>query len=86
MKKKIFVLLASLLASPTGQVLACATCMGAKDSKSTAHMAIAIWVMIAAVMSVLGGVSAFGVHLWRHATIPLEPHEQLIDEDLDKYD
>jgi hypothetical protein len=32
------------------------------------------------------GVSAFGIHLWRHANIPLEPHEQLIDEDLAKYD
>jgi hypothetical protein len=31
-------------------------------------------------------VSAFGIHLWRHANIPLEPHEQLINEDLDKYD
>ncbi len=86
MKKILFFLLATVLASPAGQALACATCMGAKDSKATAHMAIAIWVMIAAVMSVLGGVSAFGVHLWRHANIPLEPHEQLIDEDLEKYD
>ena len=86
MKAKLIFLLALLLASPTAQVLACATCMAAKDSKTTAHMAIAIWVMIGAVMSVLGGVSAFGVHLWRHASIPLEPHEQLIDEDLEKYD
>ncbi len=86
MKGKLFVLLALLLASPTGQALACATCMGAKDSQTNAHMAIAIWVMIAAVMSVLGGVSAFGVHLWRHANVPLEPHEELIDEDLEKYD
>lgn len=86
MKTKLIVLLAMILASPAGQALACATCMGAKDSKATAHMAIAIWIMIAAVMSVLGGVSAFGVHLWRHASIPPEPHEQLIDEDLEKYD
>jgi hypothetical protein len=86
MKARLFVLLALLLASPTGQALACATCMGGKDSQTTAHMAIAIWVMIGAVMSVLGGVSAFGVHLWRHASAPLEPHEQLIDEDLERYD
>ncbi len=86
MKKKLLVLLATVLASSAGEALACATCMGAKDSQSTAHMAIAIWVMIAAVMSVLGGVSAFGVHLWRHASIPLEPHEQLINEDFEKYD
>ena len=86
MKAKLLLFLALLLVSPTGQALACATCMAAKDSKTTAHMAIAIWVMIGAVMSVLGGVSAFGVHLWRHASTPLEPHEQLIDEDLGKYD
>ena len=86
MKTKLFVLLVFILASPTGQALACSTCMAGKDSKTTAHMAIAIWVMIGAVMSVLGGVSAFGVHLWRHASAPLEPHEQLIDEDLDKYE
>ena len=86
MKAKLFVLLAIILASPTGQALACATCMAGKDSKTAAHMAIAIWVMIGAVMSVLGGVSAFGIHLWRHASMPLEPHEQLIDEDLERYD
>ena len=86
MKKKLLFLLALVLASPHGQALACATCMAGKDSQTNAHMAIAIWVMIGAVMSVLGGVSAFGVHLWRHANAPLEPHEQLIDEDLEKYD
>lgn len=86
MKAKFILLLTVLLASPTVQALACATCMGAKDSQTTAHMAVAIWVMIGAVMGVLGGVSAFGIHLWRHASIPLEPHEQLIDEDLEKYD
>jgi hypothetical protein len=86
MKTKLLLWFTLLLVSPTVQALACATCMGAKDSKSTAHMAVAIWVMIGAVMSVLGGVSAFGIHLWRHATVPLEPHERLIDEDLEKYD
>ncbi len=86
MKTKFTLLLTLLLAAPTMEALACATCMGAKDSAATAHMAIAIWVMIGAVMGVLGGVSAFGIHLWRHASSPLEPHEQLIDEDLEKYD
>jgi hypothetical protein len=86
MMARLIVLIALLLASPLGEALACSTCMGAKDSKTTAHMAIAIWVMVGAVMSVLGGVSAFGIHLWRHASVPLEPHEQLIDEDLEKYD
>jgi hypothetical protein len=86
MKAKLLTLLAILLAAPDAPLFACSTCMGAKDSASTAHMAVAIWVMIGAVMSVLGGVSAFGIHLWRHANIPLEPHEQLIDEDLEKYD
>ena len=86
MKTRLTLLLTLLLVSPTVQALACATCMGAKDSQSNANMAIAIWVMLGAIMSVLAGVSAFGIHLWRHASIPLEPHEQLIDEDLEKYD
>jgi hypothetical protein len=86
MKGRILFWVTLLLASPSARVLACATCMGDKGSASTAHMAVAIWVMIGAVMSVLGGVSAFGIHLWRHANVPLEPHEQLIDEDLEKYD
>ena len=86
MKAKLFILLALFFASPVGQALACSTCWTGRDSKTGAHMAIAIWVMIGAVMSVLAGVSAFGVHLWRHASAPLEPHEQLIDEDLEKYD
>ncbi len=86
MKTRLILLLTLLLVSPTVQALACATCMGAKDSQTTAHMAVAIWVMIGAVMSVLAGVSAFGIHLWRHSSVPLEPHEQLINEDLEKYD
>ncbi len=86
MKTRLTLLLTLLLVSPTVQALACATCMGAKDSQTTAHMAVAIWVMIGAVMSVLAGVSAFGIHLWRHSSVPLEPHEQLINEDLEKYD
>jgi hypothetical protein len=86
MKTKLFFWLAVLLATPIGQAMACATCMADKDSQTTAHLAVAIWVMIGAVMSVLGGVSAFGIHLWRHANVPLEPHEQLINEDLEKYD
>ena len=86
MKAKLLLFLALVLVLSAGQAMACATCMSGKDSQTTAHMAIAIWVMIGAVMSVLGGVSAFGIHLWRHASTPLEPHEALIDEDLDKYD
>jgi hypothetical protein len=83
--KRIFPLLL-FLGLLSSEAFGCPTCMPAKDSQQAAHMAVAIWVMIGAVMSVLGGVSAFGIHLWRHASAPLEPHEQLIDEDLEKYD
>ena len=86
MKTKLFAMIAMALAFQTGQSMACAVCFGARDAKSTEHMAIAIWFLMGAVISVLGGVGAFGIHLWRHANIPLEPHEQLIDEDLAKYD
>lgn len=86
MKTKLIALLLPLLVSPIGQAIACSVCFGAKDAKSTEHMAVAIWIMIGAVMSVLGGVGAFGIHLWRHAHTPLQPHEELVEEDLSQYD
>ena len=86
MKAKLLMLLVIFLGSPIGQALACSVCFGAKDSKSTENMAIAIWVLMGAVISVLGGVSAFGIHLWRHAHTPLEPHEELVEENLEQYE
>jgi hypothetical protein len=86
MKAKLLTMLVIFLGSPAGQALACAVCFGAKDSKSTENMAIAVWVMMGVVMSVLGGVGAFSLHLWRHARTPLEPHEELVDENLEQYE
>jgi hypothetical protein len=86
MKAKLLTMLVIFLGSPVGQALACAVCFGAKDSKSTENMAIAVWVMMGVVMSVLGGVGAFSLHLWRHARTPLEPHEELVDENLEQYE
>ena len=65
------------------QVSACPFCYGAKDGKSAEHMAVAIWFLFGAVMSVLGGIGAFGFSIWRHGRTPPPPHEQLI-EDLDR--
>ena len=45
------------------QTLACPFCYGAKDGKSTEHMAVAIWFLFGAVMSVMGGIGAFSFHL-----------------------
>ena len=86
MKAKLILLLVLFLGSPVGQALACSVCFGDKDAKSTEHLAIAIWVLMGAVMSVLGGVGAFGFHLWRHAHTPLEPHEELVEENLEQYE
>jgi hypothetical protein len=86
MKTKLLLALVLLLSSQAGQAIACSVCFGAKDGKTTEHMAVAIWVLLGVVMSVMGGVGAFGFHLWRHATTPLEPHQELTDEDLDRYD
>jgi hypothetical protein len=86
MKAKLITLIAVFLSSQMGQALACAVCFGAKDAKSTENMAIAIWVLMAVVMSVLGGVGAFSFHLWRHANTPLEPHQELTQEDFAEYD
>ena len=86
MKTRIIVAIGLLLATSAGDALACSFCYGAPDAKSTEHMAVAIWVLMGIVMSVMGGVGAFSWHLYRHANTPLEPHQQLTDEDLKPYE
>jgi hypothetical protein len=86
MKPRIVLLACLFFGTPVGQALACSQCFSAPDSKSTEHMAVAIWVMLGVIMSVMGGVGAFSFHLWRHANMPLEPHQQLTDEDLKPYE
>ncbi|HEY2103567.1 MAG TPA: hypothetical protein VGH08_09980 [Chthoniobacterales bacterium] len=76
---------------PISQILACSACFGdyrgvtGGTPSNVQHMAIAIWVLMFIVMSVLGGVGAFSLHLWRQSRMPIEPHQQLAEEDLSKY-
>ncbi len=85
MKKFLAILsLATLLVAQ--QVNACPFCYGAKDGKSTEHMAVAIWFLFGAVMSVVGGIDAFGFKIWKHGRMPLEPHQEINEEDLNKYE
>jgi hypothetical protein len=86
MKAKLLTLVVLFLASPIGQAVACSVCFGARDAKSTEHMAVAIWVLMGVVMSVIGGLGVFSFHLWRHSHTPLEPHQELTEEDLTQYD
>lgn len=86
MRAKLSLFLAAFFATQIGQATACAVCFGARDAKSTQNIAIAIWVLLGAVMSVLGGLGAFSFHLWRHANMPLEPHQELAQEDLGQYE
>jgi len=65
------------------QASACPFCYGAKDGKATEHMAVAIWFLFGAVMSVVGGIGAFSFKIWRHGRMPPPPHEQFM-EDFDK--
>ncbi len=83
--KKLFATLGLLIVLAIQQASACPFCYGAKDGKSTQHMAVAIWFLFGAVMSVLGGIGAFSFKIWRHGQMPTPPHEQLI-EDLDDND
>jgi hypothetical protein len=85
MKRVASLLLVSIVFA-TQQALACPFCYGAKDGKSTEHMAVAIWFLFGAVMSVIGGIGAFSFHLWRHSRTPVEPHQELTEEDLSKYE
>jgi hypothetical protein len=78
-------LVISLFLFAAQQASACPFCYGAKDSKSTEHMAVAIWFLFGAVMAVLGGIGAVSFNIWRHGRMPLPPHEQLLEEDLDEY-
>ena len=70
---------------PLSEAMACPFCYGAKDGKSTEHMAVAIWFLFGAILAVMGGIGAFSLHLYRQGRTPLEPHQQLTEEDLDKY-
>ena len=86
MKARIILPVILFLGTPLGQTLACSQCFTAPGSKTTEHMAAAIWVMMGLIMSVMGGVGAFSFHLWKHANMPLEPHQELTDEDLKPYE
>ena len=86
MRAKLFVLLAVLLSSPLLEAMACAVCSADPHSSTAKSMATAIWFLMAAVMSVLGGVGLFSLHLYRRGRMPLEPHQQLTDEDLRQYE
>jgi putative Mn2+ efflux pump MntP len=86
MKAKVLGILLLALFSPLGQAMACSFCYGAKDGKTTEHMAVAIWFLFGAVMSVLGGIGAFSLHIWHHGRLPQKPHQELTAEELDKYE
>ena len=85
MKKLLPILSLSILLSAQ-QLLACPFCYGAKDGKQSENMAVAIWFLFGAVMSVLGGIGAFSYHLWRQGRLPAEPYQELTDDDLTKYE
>ena len=86
MKSRILIVIGAFFLSHIGQAMACSVCYGAPGAKSTEHMAVAIWFMLGAIMSVLGGIGAFTFRLWRHANTPLEPHQELANEDFAEYD
>ena len=86
MRARFFVLLTILLSSPLGEAMACAVCSADPRSSTAKSMATAIWFLMAAVMSVLGGVGLFSLHLYRRARMPLEPHQQLTEEDFKQYE
>jgi hypothetical protein len=86
MKSKILSMVILAFFSSVGQALACPFCYGAKDGKASEHMAVAIWFLFGAVMSVVGGIGAVSFKIWRHGRMPLEPHQELTEEDLDKYE
>jgi hypothetical protein len=85
MRLKLLLILFLSIVLPVSETMACAFCYGAKDGKSTEHMAVAIWFLLGAIMAVMSGIGAFSLHLYRQGRAPLEAHQQLNEEDLDKY-
>ena len=85
MKKFLPILLMSILLAAE-QASACPFCYGAKDGKSTQHMAVAIWFLFGAVLLVIGGIGAVTFSIWRHGRMPLEPHQELTEEELAQYE
>ena len=83
---KLFSILLFSILLGVQEASACPFCYGAKDGKGTQHMAVAIWFLFGAVMTVLGGIGAFSFHIWRHGRMPAEPYQELSDEDLSKYE
>ena len=86
MRAKIIATLVLFLTSQAGQAFACAVCSVGPESKTGKSMAMAVWFLMAAIMSVLGCVGLFGFHLWKHGRMPLEPHQELVEEDFKQYD
>ena len=86
MKAKFLAIWVAFLCGPVSQVMACPFCYGAKEGKQAEHMAIAIWFLFGAVMSVMGGIGAFSYHLYRQSRAPLEPHEKLAEEVTEQYE
>jgi len=83
---KLFSILLFSILLGVQEASACPFCYGAKDGKGTQHMAVAIWFLFGAVMTVLGGIGAFSFHIWRHGRMPAEPYQELSDEDLSEYE
>jgi hypothetical protein len=84
--RKFAAILSLLMLLSAQQLAACPFCYGAKEGKQAENMAVAIWFLFGAVMTVLGGIGAFSFHLWRHAKMPVEPYQELTDDDLSKYE
>jgi hypothetical protein len=81
----------ALVMAPLAQSFACQACFGDYRNipggapQNIQHMAVAVWVMMFFIMSVVGGVGAFSFHLWRRSRMPLEPEDELVEEDLSQY-
>src|SRR4051812_26465564 len=84
--KKFYSMMSLAILLTAQQAMACPFCYGAKDGKATEHMAVAIWFLFGAVMAVLGGIGAVSYSIYRHGRMPIPPHEQLIEEDFEKYE
>jgi len=58
---------------------ACSVCMGDPNSNEAGAINAAIFLLLGCIAGVLGLLTAFGIYLYRRASLPLPPDMELAD-------
>jgi hypothetical protein len=78
-RPKVFALLSLGLLLLPMSASACSVCMGDPNSKAAGAINAAIFLMLGFILSMLGLLVAFGVHLYRRSQSEIPEHLQLAE-------